>query len=343
MRRVEEFTDDCERIWTDYVRESPQASIAHQVGFRRVIREGLGSTPVYLLVRDGDRITGVLPLFLVRTWWNVAYLISVPWLDYGGICADDAESEALLLEEARRIAEREKAVFIEFRSERKSHQPMVDFDRRVTFLMDLTTGSDAIWKALDGKVRNQIRKSQNSGLTVEYGRLELLDDFYRVFAWKMHKLGTPVWGKRLFAELLQEFSDSVEIALVKQGETTITGALLLSFKDRLYVPSAASYQKYLRSCPYHALYWNVIDRGSKSGFKCFDFGRSMTGSSTYNFKKQWVSTPTTLEWQYSLHRILEIPQINPSNPKYRFAKWMWTRLPLPAANLLGPAVIRNFP
>lgn len=343
LRKVSEYSDDCEGLWTEYVRQSPRASIAHQIGFRKVIKEGLGNRPLYLIVKDGDHLTGVLPLFLVRTWWNVSYLISVPWLDYGGICADDVESEALLLEEARRIAEREKAIFIEFRSERAGSQELVNFQQRVTFLMDLTVGGEAIWKAFDAKLRNQIRKSQNSGLTVQYGHLELLDEFYKVFAWKMRELGTPVWGKKLFAGVLREFPESVEIALVKQGETTITGALVLSFKDRQYVPSAASYRKYLKMCPYHALYWNVIERGSKTGFKYFDFGRSMIDSSTYHFKKQWVNTPTPLEWQYSLHRISEIPQINPSNPKYRFARLLWSKMPLPIANLLGPLVIRNFP
>lgn len=343
LRKVSEYTDDCEEIWTDYIKSSPRASIAHQIGFRKVIKEGLGNRPVYLLVRDDSRVTGVLPLFLVRTWWNVTYLISVPWLDYGGICADDLESESLLLKEAQRIAEREKAVFIELRSETKCGQPLVGFDQRVTFLMDLTPGPDALWKGLDSKLRNQVRKSQNSELVVEYGRLELLDEFFKVFSWKMHELGTPVWGKKLFRGVLDEFPDSVEIALVKQGGQTVTGALLLSHKDRLYVPSAASYRKYLKLCPYHALYWNVIERGSKAGFRYFDFGRSMINSSTYHFKKQWVSNPTPLEWQYSLHRISEIPQINPSNPKYRFAKWIWSKLPLPVANLLGPSVIKNFP
>ena len=343
MRRVVEYSDDCEEIWTDYIKRSPQASIAHQIGFRKVIREGLGNTPIYLMVRDGDAVAGVLPLFSVRTWWNVRYLISVPWLDYGGICADDPDAEALLLHEAKKIAEREKAVFIEFRSEHKTKQALADLDQRVTFLMDLNPDSEALWKSLDSKVRNQVRKSHNSGLTVHYGHLELLDEFYRVFAWKMHELGTPVWGKKLFAGVLKEFPDSVEIVLVKQGDTTVTGALLLAHKDRLYVPSAASYRKYLKMCPYHALYWSVIERGCRTGFKYFDFGRSSINSSTYHFKKQWVSTPTPLEWQYSLHRISEIPQINPSNPKYRLAKWLWMRLPLPAANLLGPFVIKNFP
>ncbi len=343
LKRVIEYTDDFENNWSDYVARSPKATIAHQIGFRKAIRDGLGNEPKYLLAQDDSRVIGILPLFLIRTWWNAAYLISVPWLDYGGICADDSGAEAMLLQEAQRLAEREKAEFIEFRSLEKSRQQLIDHPQKVTFLMDLSAGSEAIWKAFDAKLRNQIRRSQKSELVVVFGGTELLDEFYKIFAWKMHDLGTPVWGKKLFARLLEEFPKSIEIALVKQGNTVLTSALVLSFKDRQYVPSAAAYRKHLKMCPYHALYWNVIERGCKLGFKFFDFGRSTIDSPTYHFKQQWVEEPTPLEWQYSLHRTDEVPEINPGNPKYRLVRYLWRKMPLPVANLLGPAVIKNFP
>ncbi|MGB5139109.1 MAG: hypothetical protein WBP29_11305, partial [Candidatus Zixiibacteriota bacterium] len=169
MRKLVEYSDGCEGIWTDYVNRSPRATIAHQIGFRKVIENGLGNKSKYLLVRDGSTVTGVLPLFEVRTWWQASYLISVPWLDYGGICADDVESERLLLEAAQKLAVRDKSTFIEFRSQDKSHLDLAEMHQKVTFLMDLAPGAEAIWKGMDSKLRNQIRKSQNSGLTVQYG------------------------------------------------------------------------------------------------------------------------------------------------------------------------------
>lgn len=343
MRTVIEYSENLKSDWTEFVDRSENASLAHQIGFRQVIESGLGNRPIYLMARNGNRTTGILPMFLIRTWWRATYLVSVPWLDYGGICAEDVESEQALLEKARSIAVQENARFIEFRSESRCSLDLQMNTQKVTFLMDLSSGPEAIWKALDGKVRNQVRKSQNSGLTVEYGGLELLEQFYRVFAWKMHELGTPVWSKHLFAGLLSEFPKTVQLVLVKKGEELVTGALLLTFKDRQYVPSAASYRNYLKLCPYHALYWSVIERAAQNGFRFFDFGRSTIDSPTYQFKIQWVKTPTPLEWQYSLHGQSEIPQLNPANPKYRFAKSVWSRMPLPLANLLGPSVIKNFP
>ena len=66
-------------------------------------------------------------------------------------------------------------------------------------------------------------------------------------------------------------------------------------------------------------------------------------SNTYRFKMQWVPEPTQLKWQYHLARAKEIPEINPGSPKYRLFISLWKKLPLFAANYLGPRVIKNFP
>ena len=70
---------------------------------------------------------------------------------------------------------------------------------KVTMLLPLERG---MWERLDRKVRNQIRKAQKSDLTVERGGVELLAEFYAVFARNMRDLGTPVYSPRLFEEVL---------------------------------------------------------------------------------------------------------------------------------------------
>lgn len=319
------------------------STIAHQIGWLEVMRKGLGHKPYYLLALSDEKVAGVLPMILLKTMWNTGYMISLPWIDYGGICALNSETENALLDEACRISDGEKARFLELRSMAGSHQDLRTLDDKVTFLLDLEEDPEVILKGFNAKLRNQIRKSQKSGLTVKFGHEELLPEFYRIFAWKMHNLGTPVWGMSLFNTIFEAFPDTTRIIIVKKDECPIAGGLVLAFKDRLYVPSAAAYASALRYCPNHALYWEVIRKGCEEGFRYFDFGRSKIGSGTYNFKRQWVSTPTKLAWQYYLSPGQKMPSINPSNPKYRLFINIWKRLPLPIANYLGPKIIRNFP
>jgi len=48
---------------------------------------------------------------------------------------------------------------------------------------------EVLWKGLDAKVRNQIRKGQKANLSVAWGGPELLPDFYAVFSHNMRDLG----------------------------------------------------------------------------------------------------------------------------------------------------------
>jgi len=343
MMKLIEYTDDYKKAWTEYVDNASNPVASHHIGWLNVMQKGLGHRPRYLLALENDRVKGVLPLVIVKTWWQARYIISLPWIDYGGICADDHETEKLLLDKAGHIAKSEKAQFIELRSVTAGDNDLILRQDKVTFLLELQNDPEVIWKSFNAKLRNQIRKSQKSELTAEFGGIELLPEFYKIFAWKMRDLGTPVWGYKFFKTIFEEFPDTTQIILVRKDDNAIAAGLVLSFRGCLYVPSAAAYRDCLKFCPNHALYWEVIKRGCEKGAKQFDFGRSTLDSATYKFKKQWVPTPTPLVWQYYLNRAKELPSINPGNPKYRLFISLWRKLPMPVANFLGPRVIKNFP
>lgn len=340
---VKPYSDDFKQRWNEFADRQPDSTVAHAIGFRKVIEKGLGHRPVYLMALEDNEIRGILPLFLVTTMWRTKYLISIPWLDYGGILAETPEAAAALLKETENLKSKHSAQFVEFRSAEPVYDDLPTKTEKVTFKLKLDRDPEKIWTALDAKLRNQIRKALKSELTTEFGRVDKLPEFYRVFQWKMHQLGTPVWGYGLFEAILNQMGPSAEIILVRRQGEVIAGGLVLSYKNQVYVPSAASYSEHLKLCPNHALYWEVIRRGCESGQQWFDFGRSSVDSNTYRFKKQWVAQPTQLHWQYCLSEGDQLPSVNPNNPKYRLFINLWRKMPLTIANLLGPRVIRNFP
>jgi serine/alanine adding enzyme len=273
MVEVIEYSDKYEAAWTAYVERSPEATVAHQIGWRKAMADGLGHKPYYLLAVENDTVKGILPLFLVKTWWRTKYLISLPWIDYGGLLADNEQVAKSLLEKGQELTKELGAEFMEFRSVDENHLGMALRSDKVTFLMPLDKNPENIWKGFDAKLRNQIRKSEKSELTTEFVGLEGLDRFYKVFSYNMRDLGTPVWGREFFSSVLENFPDHAWLVLVNMDCLTIAGGLVLAFKDRLYVPSASSYRSYLKYCPNHALYWSVIKYACEKGYVYFDFGR----------------------------------------------------------------------
>jgi hypothetical protein len=72
-----------------------------------------------------------------------------------------------------------------------------------------------------------------------------------------------------------------------------------------------------------------------------DFGRSTPGEGTFKFKEQWGAQPVALHWEYRLLDGATVPDVSPTNPKYRLMIDTWKRLPLPVASALGPHIVRS--
>jgi Acetyltransferase (GNAT) domain len=159
----------------------------------------------------------------------------------------------------------------------------------------------------------------------------------------MRDLGTPVWPKSLFSEQFRNFPNDTELALVRLGDLYIGGGLIVHHLDYSGVPSASAYRDYLNLCPNNILYWEVIRHCIRRGSNRFDFGRSSLDAGTYNFKKQWIKNPRPQVWQYKLITIDSLPELNPANPRFRWAINVWRRLPLPIANALGPRIVTKLP
>ena len=199
-----------------------------------------------------------------------------------------------------------------------------------------------LWEGFPSKVRNQVRKGEKSGLTVAWGGLELLDEFYDVFSRNMRDLGTPVYGRRLFASILRHFPDEAELCVLRADKTPVSAALLLHGRGVTEVPSASLAAQYNATCANMLMYWKLLERAIERGQAVFDFGRSTLDGNTYRFKKQWGAVPAPAVWQY-YSREGDAGDLRPDNPRYQRLIRLWQRLPLPLTRWLGPPIVRGIP
>jgi FemAB-related protein (PEP-CTERM system-associated) len=200
----------------------------------------------------------------------------------------------------------------------------------------LKRDSEQLWKSLDAKVRNQVRKAEKSELTAGWGRKEELTDFYEVFAANMRDLGSPVHKRGFFDAIFDEFANSAKLMLVRKHRQVIGGAVCLLFKKTMLVPWASCLREFFALCPNNLLYWNMIAWGCENGYDKFDFGRSSPGSGTYRFKKQWGAEEEPLHWQFVSRRARDNAMPHADNPKYQWAIRTWSRLPLSVTKFVGP-------
>ncbi len=330
--------------WDRYLDGHPEALNYHRFGWRRVLTESFGHTAHYLMAHDTDgAVRGILPLVHLNSLLFGNVLVSLPFVNYGGILADSPEAAAALLEGAVGVRDRLGAAHLELRHLRELPLGLACKQHKVTMLLPLAPDVDTQWRQFNAKLRNQVRKAQKSGLTVRWGGAELLDDFYEVFTRNMRDLGTPVYGRRLFETVLATFPHSARIIGVYLDDKAVAAGLASWYRSTLEIPWASSNKEFKNLCPNNLLYWEAISYAIRQGFQIFDFGRSTPGEGTFRFKEQWGALPHPLQWQYALKSGAVLPELSPHNPKFDLAIRVWRRLPLWTTRLLGPSIVRNIP
>jgi FemAB-related protein (PEP-CTERM system-associated) len=192
-------------------------------------------------------------------------------------------------------------------------------------------------------VRNQIRKAQKSQLRVEIAGSDRLPVFYQIFARNMRDLGTPVYGRRFFTEVLATFPSATRIFTVWLGDRPVAASIVYWHGSTFEVPWASSLSEFRHLCGNTLLYWEMISFAVREGFRTFDFGRATPGEGTYQFKRQWGAEPRELVWEYWQAGAASLPDLRPNNPRFAKAIQVWRRLPVPLTTFLGPHIVRNIP
>ncbi len=319
-------------------------ALSRHPGWLLALQQGLSHIPYCLEARQNETTRGLLPLAYVRSLLFGRFLVSLPYLNTGGVLTHDPAVGTLLIDRAVQLADELKVRYLELRHEQPIDHPALTAQMadKVHMRLPLPPNSQELWNHLPSKVRNQIRKAQKINLTVVWGSHDLLPEFYAVFSENMRDLGTPVYGLAFFQSILDQFPDQAELAVVRHGRVAVAVALLLHGWGVSEVPSASSLRHYRASNANMLLYWHLLERAIKRGNHVFDFGRSSKDSNTYRFKKQWGARPEPAVWQYYLRRG-SIRDLRPENPKYQHLRRLWQHLPLALTRSIGPWIVRGIP
>jgi serine/alanine adding enzyme len=341
--QVRRIDDDGRGAWDGYVLNCPRRELYHLYAWRDVIRDAFGGETYYLAAFRNEQIVGVLPLARLNSRLFGNFLVSLPYFNYAGVLANDDESVAALWRSAITLGESLGAAHVELRHAAPLLSVQAVRTDKVTMILDLPATADALTKQLPAKLRSQIKRPQREGVVAQVGGVELLDDFYNVFASNMRDLGTPVYGRNLFAIILKYFPDVARLVVIRLKEQPVAAAFVIGHNGMMEIPWASSLREFNHISVNMALYWEVLKYSIEAGYARFDFGRTTADSGTFKFKKQWGAQPKQLYWHYWMKNGGGPPQINHANPKYHLMISTWQRLPLWLANWLGPKLIKHLP
>jgi len=212
----------------------------------------------------------------------------------------------------------------------------------VTFSRPISPSEEENLNAIPRKQRRMTRQGAKFSLRAEFG-LRHLDLFYDIYAQSVRVLGSPVFPRRLFAAIADEFGKDCQLLTVWKDTEPVSGVLTLFFEDQVLPYYGGARREALQYAVNDFMYWELLCHAAKAGYRVFDFGRSREGTGAYHFKRHWGFEPVALPYQYVLLNDSRMPDLSPANPKMRLAVEAWKRLPLPLTKLLGPRLTRYLP
>lgn len=337
---------DCDRErWDGYVRAHPQGTLFHLSGWGEAAKRAYGYETHYLTAERDGALAGLLPLTEARTPLLGASLVSTAFSVGGGPLADNEEIMAALLDEAAALGRERRVNYIECRSGFTAPGWREKTGLHANFEMPLAAGEAEALSAIPRKRRAEIRKAldaaQQGALSIRYdGEPEL---FYSLYAQSLHRLGTPVFPKRFLDALIAEFPSQTEISVVRHQGKPAAALLSFYFRDAVLPYYVGATQEARPSRAFDYLYWSAMRRAAGKGFTRFDFGRSKINSGAYQYKKLWGAEPCSTSYRVKLIKAPAMPDVSVANSKFALFARLWPRLPLAAANNLGPLLAANFP
>jgi len=326
--------------WDGFARERPGYTHFHRWGWKQVLSDVFGHDCIYLAAREGQgRLAGILPLVRVKSALFGHYLVSMPFLNYGGPLGDDAAVKALA-EEAVRIADSGGVKLLELRSRIPLPLSLPVSHRKITVVLDLPENSENLFKAIPAKVRSQVRRPQKEGVTVRFGP-DQVDPFFAVFSRHMRDLGTPTLPLNFFRAIAREFGEDAWFGCAWLNDHPIACGAGFAWGREYEMTWASSLSEHNRIAPNMLVYWSFMERAIAAKLQLFNFGRCTPDGGTHRFKRQWGSRDETLHWYQ--HARGEVSTPSPDDGAFSWGPRIWKHLPLGVATAIGPRIVRYIP
>ena len=343
LLRVTVHPDSDGSAWNEFLASQPGGSFYQLHEWSRINRASMGHESIYLAVHAGTELRGVLPLTCVNSTLFGRILCSMPFVNFGGPCAIDASATDALVRRARALARERGVKYLELRCPSALETDMPVSTRKISMMIALERDPEALFGRFTSKHRTNIRRSIKNELVITSGGAELLPVFYSVMEQSWRSLGTPLYKRSYFEQILSTFGERTRIFLCSRHGAPVAVAFNGYFNGVVEGLWAGGTPEARGLQANYALYWDMIRDACERGFTRYHLGRSTAESGAEDFKKKWNAHAEQLYWYFDRPDGGPMPELNVNNAKFRLAISAWRKLPLAVTRVAGPLIARAIP
>lgn len=293
--------------WDAFVRRQKASTAYHLGAWTKVLRGAYGYRPRYIaLETPPGELASVMPLFYGRGVWTKARLTSMPVARLAGPLGGSEDQQAALLEHVCTLVDASRVQRLVMRSTAADYVrccPRLDrFVDQPTWRVALPEDEDSLRAQLRASSKNVARsivKAEKAGVTVrEAGESADLRRFYSLYLKTMRKHGALPRSFRQLALARRHLGPEVfKLFVAELDGEILAGGVFHAFGDTLELLYNASEPGSSGYAPNFALYFSSMRWAVESGFRTFDFGGALEGTSLGDFKRRWGAEPVAI-WRY---------------------------------------------
>lgn len=328
--------------WSDFIAKEISPPY-HSIEWLQIIKGLFSHESIIVLAKNSNKeIIGGIPLTFFSSLLFGKFACSIPFVNYGGFISNYENVIKALIEKCEQLRKERRLKYIEIRT----MTPNLEYlcaQKKASMILELPDSDSILEEKIGAKVRAQYKRAEEHEPQFKHGKNELLNDFYKVFSRNMRDLGTPVYPKNFFGEILKNKNIISEIVIIYIKNKPVSCGFLIKNNDMLEIPWASTIKSANSKNANMWMYRKILSYAISNKYKFFDFGRSTINAGTYKFKKQWGAEPYQHYWYYLQDQNAPAPELNPDNKKMKFLIRIWQLMPVWLSKAIGPIVIRNIP
>ncbi len=349
MTSVDMLTPAMENLWDEFVESHKFGQIYHTTAWKDILESSFNhitNKNLILWDKDGRKIAGALPLYLVKSWLLGNRLVCIP---LGTLCdplVNSRENFQTLFNYGLNLKNKFNCKRIEFKifeSTSLIDEKLIPYSIHKHHYINLMDDLDKLSKKFKRTVRQSVRKAVENDLEVIQGKtIDDLKKFYNLYLKTRKRNLVPSQPYRFFENIWKRLYpiNMLTLLLVKRGELTIGGGIVIRFKNRATLEYLASDEDFFSLRPNHLLVWNAIKNALEEGCYVFDFGRTAPDDTgLMRFKQSWGADVVDLI--AASDSDIEKKTLDRGSLKWKMIRFAVGRSPLPLYRILNNFCYRH--
>lgn len=347
---VQLLTQDKLILYEEFICKSALSTPFHTTEWMNLTKETFGFKPIYLIETDSSHITGVLPLFSVKTLFNNK-IVSLPLRDKGGAVCNSPEIEESLLDYAVEYTKSNRYSYMHIKTDNHEETRLLEkkgFIKKdewpVSYIKLDSSFEETRKKFTDKRLSWSINKAEKNNLRFEDdSSSDGIEDFYSIFIKNRKRLGVPPYSRKLFQGIYKYFiqKGSAKLFFVSRDGIRLTAIIIFLFNKKAYDVYSASLADAFDYRANDFQMYSVIKWLCENGYEEYDLGADSPFQETLlNYKKKWGAQTKPLYFYYFLNRIKDISVRDSDHPSYKLLRKIWSYSPDFIFEKLGSSMIK---